>query len=157
MKTKLVVFLVVMATAAIICDAGTVPYQHAYYLSLKGPEDNCADCYIPLLLTKEPIESINDVQPIKNPILVITYERDSIWEVKNEGVSIGPGAIQLRERIINIDNREYRFQAVGKNEVLKLLRKPDGSIPIHRLHLPGKVSQKRLIESLIRDFEGQPQ
>ena len=116
-------------------DAGHPAYRHAYYLFLAGTPNGCEDCYVPLLITTEPVEQIAQRRINVACPLIITYERDSIWH--NEGlVSIAPGDVEKEPRILRLRGRRYRYQEIASAEALKLLQNPLGSIPISRPALP---------------------
>jgi hypothetical protein len=83
-------------------------------------------------------------------ILITTYERDSIWKVER-GVSLAAGDVSARERVVRVGGRRYRYQAITPAEVLRLLEKPEGTIPIHRL---APVPDRRSLEDLIAAFRG---
>lgn len=52
------------------------PFRYSYYLfELPRARTGCSDCYIPLLVTREPLEK--GEQP--EAVVIVTYERDSIW------------------------------------------------------------------------------
>jgi hypothetical protein len=64
--------------------------------------------------------------------LITTYERDSIWQIER-GLSLAAGDIAAPERLVRLRGRRYRYQEIPPAEVLRLLEKPAGTIPIHRL------------------------
>jgi len=82
-------FLVlVIATLALFHHPGAraaspapVPYRHAYYLFLNGAGSGCEACYVPLLITQNTLESVA-AGTLQEGMLIITYERDSIWQSK---------------------------------------------------------------------------
>jgi hypothetical protein len=78
-------------------------------------------------------------------VLITTYERDSIWKVER-GVSLAAAEVVARERIVRLRGRRYRYQEVAPAEVLRLLEKPEGTVPIHRvLPVPDKASLADLV------------
>jgi len=133
------------ASSAIELDKTNV-YTNAYYLFLAEPSRGCEDCYIPLLFTLRALEAVVEGQPIADCILLVTYERDSIWTVQNSPLTIDLKAVSKPERKISINQRTYRYQAVTKEEVLALLRKPGGTVPLSRpffeTHYDPKVLQR---------------
>ncbi len=129
-------------------------YRHAYYLFLVGTPNGCEDCYVPLLITRESLEQIAKVSVETLGVLLITYERDSIWH--NEGlVSLKAADIEVLPRILRLRSRKYRYQEITSAEVEKLLRNPLGAIPISRPSLPPASSPGPTIEELVSAFQKQ--
>ena len=108
-----------------------IPYKHAYYLFLDGGGTGCQACYVPLLITQNSLDQIAAGGRFEEGILIITYERDSIWQGKGR-VSLN-AHILSRERIVRLDDNRYRYQEISTEEVLKLLENPMGTIPISRV------------------------
>jgi hypothetical protein len=132
-------------------SGGPSTYRHAYYLFLAGAPTGCEDCYVPLLITKEPLEQLAKVKGNETCVLIITYERDSIWH--DEGiVSVASGDIEVAPRIIHLRGRNYRYQEIGSLEVLKVLQNPMGTIPISRPVLPNTTSPGPTLQELISAF-----
>ena len=128
------------------------PFRYAYYL-FELPKENrgCSDCYIPLVLARDPIEQ----SPGQKVVLIITYERDSIWSANAQLVEIDAAAIEpsTREaRYVNVQGRTYRYQLVPNEEAIRLLEKPNGQIPIHRPAGTGIKEEWRL--RLLRELRG---
>lgn len=119
--------------AAIASEAGRC--RHAYYLFLAEPAKGCEDCYVPLLLTAEQIEQVVDRGETFETVLITTYERDSIWEIERT-VPVRANEVRVPERILRVRGRTYRYQKVESAEVLRLLERPEGTIPISRLKAP---------------------
>jgi hypothetical protein len=135
-------------------DVAQPGYHHAYYLFIDGPPQGCEACYVPLLVTSDPLEHIAQGSADEQCVLIITYERDSIWH--DDGVvPIAPRDIQKAPRKIRVRDREYRYQEISSSEVLKLLENPMGSIPISRPLLPSAAHPSPAISDLIRAFRQQ--
>jgi hypothetical protein len=117
--------------AALSLCAQTSPERHAYYLYIDGPA-GCEACYVPLLITAQPLESLKSDE---SAFLIVTYERDSIWEVKGP-VAVSPHDVESQPRRIRFQGKQYRFQSVPAAEARRLLQHPEGTIPIHRLKSP---------------------
>ena len=132
--------------------AGNRPaYHHAYYLFLAGAPKGCEDCYVPLLITTEPLEQAAKAKAAEPGVLIITYERDSIWH--SDGiVSVAPGDIEAAPRIVHVRGRKYRYQEISYAEVLKLLENPLGTIPISRPFVANARPPGPTIEELISAF-----
>lgn len=105
---------------------------HAYFLFRSGKSEGCAECYVPLLLSGSPLESPSPATPEFE--LIVTYERDSIWEIRDRPAVITE--VEPKARTLRLDGRPYRYQEVSPDEAIRLLRNPLGSIPISR---PGLV------------------
>jgi len=136
--------------------AGQVPaYRHAYYLFLGSTPKGCEDCYVPLLITVESLEEAANAKAPEAGVLIITYERDSIWN--SEGiVSLQPHDIEAAPRILHLRGQKYRYQEITASEVLKLLEHPLGTIPISRIAAkagpPGPTREELIAE--FREAEG---
>lgn len=119
--------------------------RHAYYLFLAGAPQGCQDCYVPLLVVPQTLEEVAASGRDATVVLITTYERDSIWKVER-GVSLAAAEIVARERIVRLRGRRYRYQEIAPAEVLRLLEKPEGTVPIHRvLPVPDKASLEDLV------------
>jgi len=126
-------------------------YRYGYYLFLAGPPHGCEDCYVPLLITPAPLERIARGETKAEGVWIITYERDSIWQM-NGTVKLGPGMIETPARKIRLKGRTYRYQEVQPAEVLKLLRNPIGTIPISRPFMVNQVAPGASLDELVSDF-----
>lgn len=126
-------------------------YRHGYYLFLADAPNGCEDCYVPLLITAEPLEKSATAKKPEAGVLIITYERDSIWH--DDGIVwLEPGNIEAAPRIVHLRDRRYRYQEVSSAEVLKLLENPRGTIPVSRPYLPKADVPGPNLEELISDF-----
>ena len=119
---------------------------HAYYLFLADAPPGCEDCYIPLLVTQPSLEEVASSGIDATTVLITTYERDSIWKVER-GVMLAAVDVSTRDRRIRLRSRSYRYQEVPPAEVIRLLEKPAGTIPIHRL---ASVPSRQSLEDLHR-------
>jgi hypothetical protein len=126
-------------------------YRHAYYLFQAGVVNGCEDCYVPLLITQEPLEEIAKHNASANCVWITTYERDSIWQM-NGTVTVAPGTIEAPQRIIRLNGHSYRYQEILPSEALKLFEKPNGAIPISRPYVPDKTAPGVSLDDLISDF-----
>ena len=149
-RRDLVVLLAVVAVglapAAAAGDAGASP--HAYYLFLAGAPLGCEDCYVPLLVTRQTLEQVASSGSDREAVLITTYERDSIWKLER-GVPLAAAEVSTGERIVRLRGRRHRYQEIAPAEVLRLLEKPEGTIPIHRV-MP--IPDKKSLEDLIAAF-----
>jgi hypothetical protein len=130
----------------------TIGYRHAYYLFLDGPGTGCQACYVPLLITQDSLEKIAAGGRSEEGALIITYERDSIWQNKGT-VSLSAEHIEAAPRVVRLDANRYRYQEISAAEALKLLENPGGTIPISRTAVSGMGFGKPTLEELIRAFK----
>ena len=131
-------------------DRGGFP--HAYYLFLADAPPGCEDCYVPLLITRATLEEVASSASDSPAVLITTYERDSIWKVER-GILLLAADVSARERRLRLRGRPYRYQEIPPAEVLRLLEKPECTIPIHRLV---SVPDRKSLEDLIAAFRGRP-
>ena len=151
MKRGLVALLVLVVLGNALEAAGEASAsRHAYYLYLADVAQGCEDCYVPLLVARQTLEEVAASGRDAMIVLVTTYERDSIWKLERS-VSLAAADVAARERIVRVRGRRYRYQEIGPAEVLRLLEKPEGSIPIHRT---SPAPDKILLEDLIAAFRG---
>lgn len=62
-----------LTEAPLAADAAKgADYRHAYYLFLVGTPNGCEDCYVPLLITREPLEQIARASGETRCVLLIT-------------------------------------------------------------------------------------
>lgn len=126
-------------------------YGHAYYLFHAGVVSGCEDCYVPLLITQEPLDEIAEHTASANCVWITTYERDSIWRM-NGTVGVAPETIEAPRRIIRFNGHSYRYQEITTREALRLLEKPNGAIPVSRPYVPDKTTPGSSLDDLISDF-----
>jgi len=129
-------------------NAGATP--RAYYLFLAGAPQGCEDCYVPLLITRQPLDEVASAASDSAVVLITTYERDSIWKIERD-VPLAAADVSVRERIVRLRGRRYRCQEIAPAEVLRLLEKPEGAIPIHRI---APIPDRKALEDLIAAFRG---
>jgi hypothetical protein len=128
------------------------PYRHAYYLFLEGGGSGCEECYVPLLITSNPLDQIAAGGKFEDGVLIVTYERDSIWQGKGK-VSLQAAHILSRERTVRLNTKKYRYQEISREEALKLLEHPMGTIPISRPLGTGMPHDGPSLADLIKDFK----
>ena len=122
----------------------------AYYLFLAGASQGAEECYVPLLVMPQAVEEVAVSGRDTTVVLITTYERDSIWKVER-GVSVDAANVSAGERIIRLRGRRYRYQEIAPGEALRLLEKPEGTIPIHR-YMP--IPERKSLEDLIAGLRG---
>ena len=123
-------------------------YQCSYYLfDVSATVNGCSDCYVPLIVTKGPIEAQQD----QEVAVITTYERDSIWQVERQVLKYADLAIELPARRIKFGGKIYRYQLVGNAEPVRLLKNPLGTTPVHRISHP-RTDDGGLWEVLLRDL-----
>jgi len=147
-QRRVVALFLVVAIGLVPAAAGASP--HAYYLFLAGAPQGCEDCYVPLLITRQTLDEVASSGADSAAVLITTYERDSIWKVER-GVPLAAADVSAGERIIRLRGRRYRCQEIAPAEVLRLLEKPEGTIPVHRV---APIPDKKALEDLIAVFRG---
>jgi len=153
--------ILVIAGLVLFCPPATgtaqtnpAPYKHAYYLFLEGAGTGCEECYVPLLITRNSRDQIAAGGKFEEGLLIITYERDSIWQGKGT-VALFASHILTGERVVRLNVKKYRYQEISKEEVLKLFENPMGTIPISRPGGTGMPLDGPSLPELIRDFKKQ--
>lgn len=150
-RSDLVALLAWVAVFLVPAPAGEAAASlHAYYLFLAGAPPSCEDCYVPLLVVPQTLEDVAASGRETTIVLITTYARDSIWTIER-GVSLAAAAVSAGERILRLRGRRYRYQESAPGEVLRLLEKPEGTIPIHRV-MP--IPDRKSLEDLITVFRG---
>jgi len=149
-RRELVALLAAGAIGVAPALAGEAGAPHAYYLFLAGAAPSCEDCYVPLLVTRQPLEDWASSGRDGAIVLITTYERDSIWKVER-GLSLAAADVSAGDRVVRLWGRRYRYQEVAPVEVLRLLEKPEGTIAIHRLT---PIPDKKSLEDLVGAFRG---
>jgi len=129
-----------------------VPYRHAYYLFLEGGGTGCEQCYVPLLITRNSLEQIAAGGKFEGGLLIITYERDSIWQGKGT-VPLYAVHILSGERIVRLDMKRYRYQEISAAEAIKLFENPMGTIPMSRPRGAGMPADGPSLADLIKAFK----
>src|SRR5689334_4157457 len=149
----------VIAGLVLFCPPATgtaqtnpAPYKHAYYLFLEGAGTGCEECYVPLLITQNTLEQIAAAGRLEEGLLIITYERDSIWQGKGK-VSLQAAHILSKERTVRLSTKKYRYQEISREEVLKLLEHPMGTLPISRPQGTGMPPDGPSLADLIKAFK----
>ena len=151
-RRDLAALLALVAIGLVLAAAGAAGGSaHAYYLFLAGVPQGCEDCYVPLVIAEKALDDVASSGSDSAIVLIITYERDSIWKVERD-VPLAAADVSTGERIVRLRGRRYRWQEIPPAEVLRLLEKPEGTIPIHRLVA---IPDKKSLEDLIATFRGQ--
>ncbi|WP_442511747.1 hypothetical protein SH528x_003460 [Novipirellula sp. SH528] len=66
-----------------------------------------------------------------------TYKRDSIWNADGRPIKEFSGKLAADNKTEMIAfGRRYRINPAANEDVKRLLKKPEGTIPLHRLHSP---------------------
>ncbi|HET7875831.1 MAG TPA: hypothetical protein VFN71_09930 [Methylomirabilota bacterium] len=142
-----------MALATVASSDNARPFCYAYYLfELPKETRGCSDCYIPLVLARDLIEQA----PKQKVVVIITYERDSIWTWTDDLLEIdaeGSDAPARTARYVKLQGRTYRYQRVPNADAARLLENPRGQIPIHRALMP--MGSDAFRTRLLRDLRGE--
>ena len=131
--------------------AGRIAYKHAYYLFLSSVPNACEACYVPLLVSQNSLEEIAQGRETQHCVFVYTFERNSIWEIRG-AMPVDADAIETQPRIIHANGKSYRYQEISASEVLELLEKTNGTIPISRPMIINKLVPGASLSELIADF-----
>lgn len=109
-------------------------YQ-AYWLVAPATGDRTE--YQRLLVTRGPIEQLAGVKSgskllFDNAAMTFqTYKRDSLWEDPFRSVQQF-GAVDAKAKTAVVDGSTYLYEPCPLEDVVGLLEKPEGTIPIHR-------------------------
>jgi hypothetical protein len=122
---------------------------HAYYLFLADPPKGCEGCYIPLLVTTTRLEAIAKEKRDEPSILITTYERDSLVGPPRR-VIVADTDVSTPERHVRVQDRRYHYQEISASEVLALLERPNGVIPISRTSGMSVPSARELADLIAR-------
>jgi len=125
-------------------------YRYGYYLYLADAPHGCEDCYVPLLITPEPLERISDQAAIQG-VWIVTYERDSIYQMAGT-VDLDHTMVESPARKIRVNGHTYRYQAAPAVEVLRLLQYPKGTIPVSRPLVSNKVAPGGSLQELMSNY-----
>ena len=147
-RRGLVALLALVAIGLVPAAADAGAALHAYYLFLAGAPQGCQDCYVPLLITRQALDDVASSGSVSAVALITTYERDSIWKIERS-VPLAAVDVSARERIVRLRGLRYRYQEIAPAEVLRLLDKPEGTIPVHRLT---PIPDEKALEDLIAAF-----
>jgi len=150
---SLLIAFALAAAAAVPQDRlpSLAPYRHGYYLFLADLPVACEACYVPLLLTAEPLEEIAKTSGGQDADLITTYERDSIFQI-NGIVHVAPSDVDAAPRTIRVRKRNYRYQEITAAEILRLLQHPNGTIPVSRPMLHSELAPGPGLDALIAAF-----
>ena len=129
----------------------TKPFHYSYYLFEDSAKvEGCSDCYIPLLVAREPLDGLTK----QEVAVIVTYERDSIWSFRNKLAVVEPQEKNdIQARKIRFEGKVYRCQLVSNDETLRLLKNPMGTIPIHR---PAPAALDKSDPNALLEKLGQP-
>jgi hypothetical protein len=140
----------VLRSFAVAQPADRKPFRHVYYLFQESP-GVCEACYIPLMVTRTPIDwAALETGPIEN-VVIVTFERDSIWQIATNSPPLDPAFVLFPERKLRWNGKSFRYQEVDREEALRLLRQPLGTIPISRRWVPEAASPSKIeVEEALR-------
>ena len=128
------------------------PFHYVYYLFIEPPFEGCRDCYVPMMITRSPIAADTLARGEIENVLIFTYERDSIWEIRSDSIQLNRDTVSLAERKVRWKDGRYRYQEVSCQEALRLLKNPLGTIPISRPQLSPHPTRAGLVKELIHDL-----
>lgn len=128
------------------------PYRYSYYLFGIPAPGTGDDAYLPLLMTREPIDQGDGPEAA----VLVTYERDGLWKLEPRTEALEPGAVEPKARRVNFRGKPYRYQLVSNAEAVRLLEHPEGAIPPHRREAPVGREAEALRKELLRDLSTDP-
>ena len=128
----------------------------AYWLS--GPQPETQDGYRTLLVTPWPVEMLGGhVRRSKllfddTAMTLRTYQRDSLWDNAFKPVQRCTG-VDTEAKIIILDDVSFNYEAGDLSDVVRLLKHPLGTIPVHRKARPlaGAEQTARAFRLLLED------
>jgi len=148
------VLLALIASAVMglvsVAEGQTPTPPRAYYLFLASAPQGCEDCDVPLLVLPQTLEEVAASGRDTTTVLITTYERDSIWKVER-GVGLAAADVSPPERVVRLRGRRSRYQEIAPTEVLRLLEKPEGTLPVHRI---APVPDQKSLADLVAVFRG---
>ncbi len=113
---------------------------YAYWLSA----DDLGE-YVDLLISNQPIQKLPQItldttKPIGDAAAVVvrTYSKDSIWNVDRRPFKHveAVGSVDAGKQRVVLNGREYRYAPVPLRDILALLERPEGKMPVHRINAP---------------------
>jgi hypothetical protein len=118
-------------------DTSASRSAYAYWL-----DDSNVARYVDLLLASEPLSTLRDgtaARPRSSRALIVTtYQKDSIWNM--DGHPFRPvdrvEELDPDTHSVRINGKSYRYSKASLDEVVTLLRHPEGTIPIARVKGP---------------------
>ncbi len=150
----------------------TTPRYHAYWLTRQQADKRAAAEYPVLLLTRAPIDSFapeaarlsslfdrpaDKLPPLfDQPALTLTtHMRDSVWNTDRAPLK-GVRKVQdfrPQEHEVTINDTPYRYEPADLKDVARLLERPEGTRPIHRIHAPltGVEQTARALRLLVQE------
>jgi hypothetical protein len=136
------------------------PYR-AYWLT--GPGEQAG--YLTLLVTHGPVEGLAGHEkwsdfPLDNMAMTFrAYKKDSLWDSPFKPV-LRFGEVDPAERTAVLDGVAYSYEGCDLKDVVRLLEKPFGTIPISRISHPirgaehtAKAFRLLLLEQMDREKE----
>ena len=107
------------------------PYQAYWLVGADG------QAYPTLLITHEPLENLaghkksSDLALDNMAMTFRTYKKDSLWDEPFRLVQ-EVGAVDAKAKTVVLDGANYVYEPGSLEDVVRLMEKPDGTIPISR-------------------------
>lgn len=134
----------------VLADEPSPPFRHSYHLSAASEDDQEGAGYLPLLVTRVPLESGDRPQVA----VLMTYERNTLWELESRVERLEAGAVTPSTRTVLFRGKAYRYQQAPNAEAMRLLEDPQGTLPLHRMEVPIRREARSLRDELLRDLAG---
>ena len=128
----------------------------AYWLTNKA-----VGHYVKLVLTRRPLTDLPTFSPPTNQtvldcdaVIVTTYAKDSIWSIDRKPFKPLTGVQEVEAHSIVFNGERFACTPADLEDVLRLLRNPGGTIPIHRIDGPPSP-QEEPVRTLVLRLERQ--
>jgi len=123
------------------------PRYAAYWLTEQGASTE----YRILLITRSSLGDLAaamkfaDVRLDRSPplldqpaLVISTYQKDSIWNADLQPIKplTQFRTVSPAEHTVEVNRKAYRYEECPLADAVRLLKAPEGRIPIHRLHAP---------------------
>jgi hypothetical protein len=154
-------FAILAGTCMVLAAPATRPATqpstyYAYWLTQTDPNHRE---YIDLLIAREPIQQVAAKAPLKGLANVVTtYAKDSIWNADRHPFRCAEWITFLdREtNLIRLNGTEYRYSTASIKDVVALLEKPEGTLPVHRIW-PPLAGAEEFTRELLGKLKSQPE
>ncbi len=145
----------------------------AFWLTRDPPPADRTEEEPVLLLTRLPLKQLPELFDLRQlhdrlvkprsdePLLealaltIETYKKDSIWNADRRPLKAVQKIASVNDetRHVVVNGNAYRYEECPLAEVVRLLERPQGKIPIHRIHAPlaGATQTARALRALLKE------
>jgi hypothetical protein len=117
--------------------------------------------YGKLVLSRRPLTDLPSFSPPTNQtvldcdaVIVTTYAKDSIWSIDRKPFKPLTGVQEVETNSLVVKGERFACTPADLADVLRLLRNPEGTIPIHRIDGPPSP-QEEPVRTLVLRLERQ--